>query len=105
MTYVACDFSTKNPPTKRRGTLTLGRHKDMTGDDFIGSLFQVNVWDQYPSFRIQRIATNCACGGGNLVRWTDLLNGTMSSVNVAMDPECPKLEGYDYSELAQNHLI
>lgn len=102
---VSCDLSKKSPSTKRHGTLALGRHRGMVGEDFIGSLFQVNLWDQYPSFRIQRIATNCACGGGNLVRWEDILNGTMSSVDLDHDRGCPKLEGYNYDEITQNHLI
>ena len=79
--------------------------KNMSGKRFEGSLFQVNLWDQYPSFRIKRIATNCGCGGGNLVEWNDLLNGTMSDVSSDTQSECPKLEGYNYDEITQNRLI
>lgn len=83
----------------------LGRNQGMIGERFDGSLFQVNLWDQYPSFRIRRIATNCACGGGTLVSWTELLNATMSNVNLDNNSACPTLEGYNYNELTQNRLI
>ena len=102
---LASDFKSKNNLPKRRGTFILGQNRMMGGKQFIGSLFQVNLWDQYPSFRIQRIATNCGCGGGSLVRWSDLLNGTMSNVNLDTTSECPQLEGYNYDALTQNRLI
>ena len=89
----------------RRGALRLGRAPGMKGATFKGSLFQVNLWDQYPSFRIKRIATNCACGGGTLVGWSDLLKGTMSHSKFDDTSVCPKLEGYNYDEITQNRLI
>ncbi|XP_028419306.1 uncharacterized protein LOC114545170 [Dendronephthya gigantea] len=102
---VACDFENQNNLKRRPGSLMLGRTRGMAGERFDGSLFQVNFWDQYPSFRIKRIATNCACGGGNLVSWNDLLKGSMSDVDLDNDSQCPKLEGYNYDELTQNRLI
>lgn len=102
---LAWDFENKKNLRNRRGSLMLGRTRGMQGQTFDGSLFQVNLWDQYPSFRIKRIATNCACGGGSLVQWSDLLNGTMSRVNFDNNSQCPKLEGYNYDEITQNRLI
>lgn len=103
--HLASDFKGKNSLRKRRGKFILGQTQNMPGKQFIGSLFQVNLWDQYPSFRIERIATNCGCGGGTLVRWSDLLNGTMSNVNLDTTSVCPQLEGYNYDALTQNRLI
>ena len=102
---LASDFKSKNNLPKRRGKFVLGQTRNMAGERFIGSLFQVNLWDQYPSFRIHRIATNCGCGGGSLVRWSDLLNGKMFNVNFDTTSECPKLEGYNYDARTQNRLI
>ena len=102
---LARDFKNKEGLKNRRGTFRLGRARGMKGGTFDGSLFQVNLWDEYPSFRIKRIATNCGCGGGSLVGWSDLLKGTMSQINIDNKSQCPKLEGYNYDELTQNRLI
>lgn len=102
---LANDFNSKGNSKKRHGTFILGQTREMEGKQFVGSLFQVNLWEQYPSFRIVRIATNCGCGGGTLVRWSDLLNGTMSNVNFDTTSQCPQIEGYNYDALTQNRLI
>lgn len=82
-----------------------GQTRKMAEEKFVGILCQVNLWDKYPSFRIERIATNCGCGGGSLVRWSDLENGEMSNVDFDATSECPKLEGYNYHPVTQNKLI
>ena len=102
---LASDFENRNNLRTRRGTLRLGRAPGMKTATLDGSLFQVNLWDQYPSFRIKRIATNCASGGGTLVGWGDLLKGRMSNAKFDSDSVCPKLEGYNYDEITQNRLI
>lgn len=102
---LAEQFENRDNLRKRTGTLMLGRTRKEEGEKFDGMLFQVNLWQQYPAFRIRRIATNCACGGGTLVRWEQLLGGTMSNVAFDNNSQCPKLEGYNYDELTQNRLI
>ena len=102
---LANDFESKGNSKKRRGTFILGKTREMKGKQFVGSLFHVNLWEQYPSFRIVCIATNCGCGGGTLVRESDLLTGTMCNVNFDTTSKCPQLEGYNYDALTQNRLI
>ncbi|XP_046861137.1 uncharacterized protein LOC124454370 [Xenia sp. Carnegie-2017] len=98
--------TSKRNLTERSGILTLGLVQGISMQNFQGSLVQVNLWDQYPPFRIRRIATNCACGGGSLVSWSEILSATMvDDVDIDFQTQCPSLQGYDYNTLIQNRLI
>ena len=71
-----------------------------------GDLTQVNIWDTYPIFRIQRISTNSACGGGNVVQWKDFLNAiSVRDVQLYSCDDCPKRVGFKFDKKKQNNLV
>lgn len=97
----------KKGPLQKSATVFLGRlngsHKKFTLN---GDLTQVNIWDVYPQFRIRRIATNSACGGGNIVQWKDFYRNTPSrDVEFYYCEDCPKRIGYNFDKKKQNNLV
>lgn len=96
-----------NISQRKTATVFLGRRKGANGKFYLnGDLTQVNIWDAYPLFRIKRIATNSACGGGNMVQWKDFLKNTSSrDVLLYSCDDCPKRVGYNFNKKVQNNLV
>ncbi|XP_028410771.1 uncharacterized protein LOC114533452 [Dendronephthya gigantea] len=71
-----------------------------------GDLTQVNIWDNFPTFRIPRISTNSACGGGNVVEWKDFLNAiSLRDVQLYSCDDCPQRVGFKFDKKEQNNLV
>ena len=80
----------------QEGVLVLGQEQDLAAgqyvghQSFIGEIKSVQLWNfELPAAEIHRLLLPCQTGRGNVLTWSDILNGTFyGAVELASTSSC-----------------
>ena len=82
------------------GSLVLGVEQDSPGaifndnQSFKGMMTNLNVWDHVlSSEEIDSLSKSCLSGEGNVLKWSDLIDGRKGKTKLVIPSPCKSLNG------------